>query len=111
MASGTGQFTVTPEYISQAAAACTKTADEVSEALAGLQSYIQQMEGWWQGIASDTFQDLMTQYNTYSTMLYNALTDIGNGLQGNYVNYSSTEQANIKTISGIQTALGTTNFS
>ena len=110
MSTGSGQFTVTPEYLSQAAAACTSTANEVSEALAGLQSYIQQMEGWWQGIASNTFQELMAEYSQFSTMLYNALTDIGSGLRDNEVNYSTTEQAHIKTINSIQAALGTANF-
>ena len=111
MASGSGQFQVTPEYVSQAAASCKSTATTVQEELAGLQGYIQKMEAYWQGIASNTFQDLMTEYSTFSAMLYNALTDIGSGLQGNEVNYSTTEQANIKTINSIQTALGSTNFS
>ena len=111
MASGSGQFQVTPEYVSQAAASCKSTANTVQEELAGLQSYIQQMEAYWQGIASNTFQDLMTEYSTFSAMLYNALTDIGSGLEGNYVNYESTEQANIKTITSIQQALSSTNFS
>jgi len=86
MATGSGRLTVTPEYISQAAAACTTTANEVSEALAGLQTYITDMEARWQGIASNTFQELMAEYSQFSTMLYNALTDIGSGLQGDYVN-------------------------
>jgi WXG100 family type VII secretion target len=111
MASGPGQFTVTPEYVSQAAASCKSTATNVQEELAGLQGYIEQMEGYWQGIASNTFQELMTEYSTFSAMLYNALTDIGSGLQGNYVNYESTESANINTITAISTALSTTNFS
>jgi uncharacterized protein YukE len=69
------------------------------------------MEGWWKGIASNTFQDLMTEYSTYSAMLYNALNDISSGLSGNYVNYTDTENANVKTITSIQSALSTTNFS
>lgn len=106
-----GQFQVTPEYVSTAAAACKSTATAVQDELTTLQGYIQNMEAYWKGIASTTFQDLMTEYSTYSAMLYNALTDIGSGLQGNYVNYESTEQANIKTITAIQQALSTTNFS
>lgn len=102
---------VTPEYVSQAAASCKSTANEIQEQLASLQNYIVQMEGWWQGIASNTFQELMTEYSTYSAMLYNALTDIGSGLSGNYVNYTDTEQANVNTITSIQNSLSSTNFS
>jgi WXG100 family type VII secretion target len=111
MSTPIGSFQVTPEYVSSAAASCQSTAQEIQEQLAALKSYIVQMEDWWEGIASNTFQDLMTQYNTYSTMLYSALTDIGQGLQGNYVNYTSEEQANINTISSIATSLQGTNFS
>jgi WXG100 family type VII secretion target len=103
-------FQATPQYISDAAAACKSTAGTIQEQLASLQSYIVNMENWWHGIASTTFQELMTEYSTYSAMLYNALTDIGSGLSGNYVNYTDTEQANISTITSIQAALSSTNF-
>src|ERR1700677_1821540 len=102
---------VTPEYVSQSAASCKNTATEIQEQLGTLKNYIMQMEGWWQGVASNTFQDLMSEYATYSAMLYNALTDIGGGLQGNYMNYTDTENGNISTISSIQTSLSGTNFS
>jgi WXG100 family type VII secretion target len=102
---------VTPEYVSQSAASCKSTATEIQEQLAALQSYITQMEGWWQGIASNTFQELMTEYSTYAQMLYNALNDIGSGLTGNYVNYTDTENANLSTITSIQASLSGTNFS
>lgn len=101
---------VTPEYVSSAATSCTTTANTIQEQLATLQSYVEGMQEIWHGVAAQTFQDLMTQYSTYSAMLYNALTDIGSGLNGNYVNYTDTEQANLKTISSIQTSLQGTNF-
>jgi WXG100 family type VII secretion target len=109
--SGSGQFGVTPEYISTAASACKNIAATVQDELATLQRYIENMEAHWQGIAANTFQELMAEYSTFSAMLYNALTDIGSGLNGNYVNYEATEQANINTIRAIQSALSTTNFS
>jgi WXG100 family type VII secretion target len=103
-------FQVTPEYVANAAVSCQTTADEIQEQLATLQAYIQQMEDIWQGIAANTFQDLMLQYSTFATMLYNALTDIGQGLQGNYVNYTGAEQANLNTIVSIEQGLQGTNF-
>lgn len=110
MSTPMGGFKVTPEYIASAAASCQSTAQEIEEQLGALKNYIIQMEDWWQGIASNTFQEMMTQYNTYSAMLQNALTDIGQGLQGNYVNYTAEEQANINTVQSIATSLQGTNF-
>jgi WXG100 family type VII secretion target len=104
-------FQATPEYISQASTACTTTADEIWQDLGVLQQYIAGMEEWWQGIAANTFQELMVEYTTFSQMLYNALTDIGLGLQGNFVNYRDTEHANIQTITSIQQSLPSTNLS
>jgi WXG100 family type VII secretion target len=102
---------VTPKYVAHSAASCKSTASEVQEQLAALQSYIRGMEGYWRGVASNTFQELMTEYSSYSAMLYNALTDIGTGLAGNYTNYTDTENANKNTISSIQESLSATNFS
>lgn len=110
MSTSTSGFQVTPEYVASAAASCQKTAQEIQDQLAALKNYIVQMEDWWQGIAANTFQELMTQYDAYSAMLYNALTDIGQGLQGNYVNYTAEEQANINTIQSVATSLQGTNF-
>lgn len=113
MASGSGQLPVkvTNDYVAQAAAACKNTADTVRGELESLKTYIENMEAYWQGIAFKTFQDLMTEYSTFSEMLYNALTDIGSGLEGNFVNYHDSEQANIKTITAIQETLSTVHFS
>jgi WXG100 family type VII secretion target len=110
MSTSMGSFQVTPEYVSNAAASCQSTAQEIQDQLGALKNYIVQMEDAWQGIAANTFQELMAQYNTYSTMLHNALTDIGQGLQGNYVNYAAEEHANITTIQSIATSLEGTNF-
>ncbi len=37
----------------------------------------------------------MINYDTFSRMLDNALRDIGSGLRGNYVNYTTAEEQNI----------------
>jgi WXG100 family type VII secretion target len=104
-------FKVTPDEVTNYANACNSTATEIQGQLQSLKAYVQNMEDWWQGIASTTFQGLMTEYDTYSAMLYNALTDIGSGLSGNEVQYSETEKANQTTINNIQSSLSSTNFS
>lgn len=106
-----GSFQVTPEYLTSAAAACQSTADQIQEELSSLQTYITNLEDWWQGIASTTFQELMVKYQTCSKMLHDALTDIGSGLSGNYVNYADNEQANITTLNSIDSSLSTANLS
>ncbi|MFG2525149.1 WXG100 family type VII secretion target [Streptomyces sp. NPDC048527] len=102
-----GGFKAPPEMISAAASSCDTVAGDVDSQLAGLKSYVVGLEAWWQGIAQNTFQELMQEYDTYSQMLHNALTDIASGLRGNYVNYSDTEQQNINTITNIQQNLST----
>jgi WXG100 family type VII secretion target len=88
-------FQVKPEHVSQAASSCESIADEISGQLASLKSYVVNIEAWWGGIAATTFQELMCLYDTCSASLNQALIDIGKGLQGNYVNYYASEQANL----------------
>lgn len=98
-------FQVTPEYLSQASAACTNTAQDVQDQLAALKSYVVNLENEWQGIAAGTFQNLMAEYDLCAASLNQALTGIASGLQGNWGNYTENEQTNLKNISAIQAGL------
>ncbi|WP_329138377.1 WXG100 family type VII secretion target [Streptomyces sp. NBC_01476] len=99
-------YQVTPEQVSTAAASCTSTAADVQQRLAALKSYVVNMEAMWQGVAANTFQQMMAEYDILSKMLHDALTDIASGLNGNYVNYTESEQANVNSITSIQNSLG-----
>lgn len=99
-------LTVTPEDVSNASVSCSRTAGNIQEQLGQLKAYVGQMEGIWGGVAANTFQDLMLNYDTYSSMLYNALMDISSGLNGNYVNYTQGETANVNSINNVNNALG-----
>jgi WXG100 family type VII secretion target len=103
-------FQITPEYLSQASASCNSVNNEVQEQLASLQQYVIQTEDWWQGIASNTFQNLMIEYNRCAAALQNALTGIANGLQGNWGNYTQNEQANTTAIQQIESGLPNPNL-
>jgi WXG100 family type VII secretion target len=103
-------FQVTPEYVANAATSCDTTASEVQDQLATLRAYVVNMEDWWQGFASNTFQSLMTEYDVCSAVLNNALTGIGNGLRGNWSNYTENEQQNAANINTIQTGLPSPNL-
>ncbi|MFG2226229.1 WXG100 family type VII secretion target [Streptomyces sp. NPDC048644] len=98
-------FKVTPAMIAQAAVSCDNTAADVEAKLQNLKSYVIQLEDSWQGIAHNTFQIYMAEYDTYAQMLHNALTDIASGLRGNEVNYKESENANLQRIHTLQSEL------
>lgn len=95
-------YQVTPHALQAASVSCTTTADEVWQQLASLRNYVVALEGKWNGMAQDTFQALMTDYDVYARMLNDALRDISLGLQGNQVNYTDTEQQNINNLKPIE---------
>ncbi|MEV6029088.1 WXG100 family type VII secretion target [Streptomyces sp. NPDC052036] len=103
-------YKVTPEQIQVAAQSCDGTAKDVADALNNLKSYVVGTEQWWQGIPQNTFQELMQEYDTYATMLHDALTDIASGLRGNFVNYTEAGQSDINSITNLQNSLGGTGF-
>ncbi|MFJ3639683.1 WXG100 family type VII secretion target [Streptomyces sp. NPDC090108] len=94
-------YRVTPEYLSSARSDTYTTADTIREQLAELKSYVTSLESTWGGVAHDTFNVLMQEWNVYAAMLHDALTDIGKGLDGTYVNYIGSEEQNIKTLQGL----------
>jgi len=104
----TSGWRVTPDDLQQASAFVSSQADEINSEIQALGNYAQSLSQFWQGSAQQAFETLMSDYRTYATMLDNALTDIASGLQGNYVNYSNAEQANLSSIVSVQ--LPTPNF-
>ena len=104
----TSGWRVTPDDLQQASAFVSSQADEINSEIQALGNYAQGLSQFWQGSAQQAFETLMSDYRTYATMLDNALTDIASGLQGNYVNYSNAEQANLSSIVSVQ--LPTPNF-
>ena len=99
-------FQVTPEEVTAAATSCSSTAETIQGQLVQLKGYVGQMEEIWGGVAANTFQELMLNYDTYSHMLYNALMDISSGLNGNAVNYADGEIANVNSINSVNSNLG-----
>jgi len=103
-------FKVGPEDLAQSATNCDNTAEELGTQLNALKAWVEDLETQWLGIASQTFSALMNDYQIYSTMLQNALTDIGSGLRGNYVNYTGAEQTNISNLQKVNGELPGANF-
>jgi WXG100 family type VII secretion target len=99
-----GPFRVTPELVHDAALSCTSTATEIDAQLSSLRSYVSSLEEIWRGIAQETFQELMHDYDIYARMMHDALTDIATGLTTNHFNYASTEAANIRSLQPVDGA-------
>ena len=98
-------YRVTPEYLSAAATSTDNTAAEIDIILAQIRSYVVNLEASWQGVAQQTFNTLMAEYDVYAKMLHDSLTDIAAGLRGNYVNYTESEQTNINNLKSIDSTL------
>ena len=98
-------YRVTPEYLSNAATSTDNTAAEIDAILGQIRAYVVNLEASWQGIAFNTFQTLMAEYDIYAKMLHDSLTDIASGLRGNYVNYTASEQTNISNLQSLDAAL------
>lgn len=104
-------FRATAADIQAASAATQQAAGEVQSDLNELRRYVQDVEATWQGVASNTFQLLMHDFDVYAAMLNQALTDIASGLAGNSVNYSSTEEQIVKGLQSVNGSIPGANFS
>jgi WXG100 family type VII secretion target len=98
-------YRVTPEYLAGASADTTNTAAQIEAQLAAIKSYVYSLQESWGGIAHDRFVLLMADYDILSRKLHNALIGIASGLQGNYVNYSGSEETNIVNLNNVQAGM------
>jgi WXG100 family type VII secretion target len=98
-------YRVTPEYLSASATSTDNTAAEIDVILAQIRAYVVNLEASWQGVAQQTFQTLMAEYDVYAKMLHDSLIDIASGLRGNYVNYTESEQTNINNLKSLDATL------
>lgn len=99
------EFTALPQDIQQASSNCITTAEEVQSQLQSLQNYVYDLEGQWQGVASGNFMTLMADWNIYARMLHQSLIGIAEGLQGNWRNYSQSEEQNIAQLQAVNGSL------
>jgi WXG100 family type VII secretion target len=95
------EYQVTPVELGLAATNCHTTAADIQGELASLRTYVEVLGASWLGLASGTFQHMMVDFHAYAENLRSALDNIGNGLQGNFVNYVEMEQANIAALTSV----------
>jgi WXG100 family type VII secretion target len=102
---GDVSFHVTPEQLQAASVNTQQKADEIYNQLQVIRNFVTELEGTWQGIAYQTFQSLMAEYDIYANMLHDALIGISEGLHGTYINYKQSEETNITNLKGIDSSL------
>jgi len=98
---GMTPINVTPEMVTAAAGSCDATAQQIDGELAALKSYVEYLHSIWGGVSADQWASLMTDFDIYGRMLHNSLTDIGQGLRGNAVNYVESELGNIASLQAV----------
>ena len=94
-------YHVTPEYLATAASQAKTTAADIDTTLTQIRAFVRNLEASWKGIAQQTFDTLMAEYDIYAKMLHDSLVDIAAGLRGNYVNYRDSEQANVTNLKSL----------
>jgi WXG100 family type VII secretion target len=98
-------YRVTPEELARAVTSTDNTAAEIDIILTQIRAYVVNLEASWQGVAQQTFQTLMAEYDIYAKMLHESLVDIAAGLRGNYVNYTESEQTNVTNLKSLDATL------
>lgn len=109
MTDSTG-YGVTPHDLEQASANVNQTAESISSQLSDIRGLVVQLEDQWRGVASNTFNALMADYDAYAKMLNQALTDIASGLHRTYVNYTISENDNISNLQSVSGSIPGANF-
>ena len=94
-------YKTTPEDL-QAKALDIRTTEQIVQAeLDALKSYVVAMEANWQGVASNTFQELMREWDVYAAQLQNALLAIAGGLDSSADNYLGSEHSNLANLNNV----------
>ncbi|MFB6892575.1 WXG100 family type VII secretion target [Kitasatospora sp. NPDC056327] len=95
-------YKVTLDDVSAAATYVQGQAEAIDQKIAALRGYVNGLGVCWQGSAHAAFEVLMKDYDVYATLMHDALRDISSGLNGNYVNYAASEEANLRNLRHVE---------
>lgn len=87
-------YHATPDDLKNHAHDIATTQQTIMGEISALRSYVVQMEDIWKGYASNTFQDLMTEWDRYANRLSNVLGEISTALVASADNYAGAEHTN-----------------
>ncbi|MEV5151370.1 WXG100 family type VII secretion target [Streptomyces werraensis] len=94
-------YQTTPQDLKAKATDIRSTERNVQAELDALKSYVVGMEAKWKGIASNTFQELMREWDTYAAQLQTALLAIAAGLDSTAGNYLGSEHSNLTNLNRV----------
>ncbi len=106
----TTPINITPQMLMQANADCLNTAGSIESQLAHIRNAVAELAGSWLGVSSKRYQDLMEDYDAYGVIMNNALHGIGDGLMGNFHNYTTAESTNVAGIEVVHDNLPAANL-
>lgn len=87
-------FSVDSEQVLAANTHIQSTIGRLQTELSTLQSQLSSLEGSWQGVAANSFQELMLRWKTSADAVEQSLAQIGHGLSIAAQQYSDIEAAN-----------------
>ncbi|WP_438306678.1 WXG100 family type VII secretion target (plasmid) [Streptomyces sp. HUAS TT11] len=94
-------YHTTPADLKTKATDIRNTEQTVQAELDALKNYVIGLEAKWKGVASNTFQELMQEWERYAAQLQNALLAIANGLNGTADNYLGSEHSNVANVNRV----------
>jgi WXG100 family type VII secretion target len=89
-------FRVDSEQVLAANSNIQATIGKLQSEVELLHAQLQSLEGSWQGIAADSFQELVKRWRTTATTVENQLGEIGAALARAATQYNEIEQANLR---------------
>ncbi|WP_329042860.1 WXG100 family type VII secretion target [Streptomyces sp. NBC_00178] len=94
-------YNATPAELKEKAGDIITTKETVAGELSALQNYVKNLEQSWGGIAADTFQALMVEWDQHAAQLQHALGGIAEGLQTTANNYTEGEHVNLANLNAV----------
>ncbi|MGI5255467.1 WXG100 family type VII secretion target [Actinacidiphila glaucinigra] len=94
-------YNATPAELKDKALDIRNTQEIVQGELGRLKSYVVGLEAVWGGIAANTFQALMQEWDAHAAQLQHALLGISTGLDTTADNYVQGEHANLMNLNSV----------
>lgn len=98
-------YHATPDDLKAHAQDIASTQHNIMGEVADLRNYVVHMEDMWKGYASNTFQDLMTEWDQFAGKLSEVLGEISTALVGSADNYAKAEHTATNVLSNVSAAL------
>ncbi|MFF7638489.1 WXG100 family type VII secretion target [Kitasatospora sp. NPDC008050] len=99
-----GQFTTTAEEMRAFSGKITEVNSQIQGELSKLNSLVESIAGGWQGAAATAYHQLQERWNDDASALNKVLDEIRQAIDATTAKYSSTEEDQRSSLSGVQGA-------